>query len=396
MSEWIIELKWNCRSCGTTGILGREEACPQCGNPREESEIKKAGVSIDESEAKSAPPVVDPTLIKRANLGADWFCSNCEAGNPRNTDQCVSCGSPQGAPVYRLPPPSRPPPPRSYPPPVEMGKPWRAPAPIDDQLDSDHQPRRGGLQALGCFATTGGVFFLGLFIGIILFAFLHTTVHEGTVKDKTWEHRISVESWQHKTIRAWEYNTKERPEVPPVKGAGEQAGMKLIPGSCDREYFGQGPVHNCGSRQESYDCSVTTREECGQDCKSTGNGFARCKTKYCNKTKKKTCERTVPIQCSDPVYKDRCTYETQEWQFVTVLKANGHGNETYWPDVKADDTTRYTKSASYAVVIAYGEADSTDLDEETEAGYRKWPVGSPVKVMVNAFGGVREVQLKED
>ena len=392
MSEWIIELKWDCRSCGTEGILGREGTCPQCGNPRDESEIKKAGVTIDESEAKSASPVVDPTRVKRANLGADWFCSNCEAGNPRNADQCVSCGSPQGAPVYRLPPPSRPP--RSYPPPVEVGKHWREPDPINDQSDLDRQERRRGLQGLSCFATMGGFFFLSLFIGIIDYAFLHTTLYTGKVKDKTWEHRISVEAWQRKTIRAWEYNTRERPEVPPVKGAGERAGIKLIPGSCNQEYFGQGPSYNCGSREESYDCSTTKREACGQDCKSTGNGFARCTTKYCTKTKRKTCKRTVPIQCSDSVYKDRCTYETQEWQFVTVLKTNGHGDETYWPEPEADDTTRFTKSASYVVVIAYGEADSTELDEKTEAGYRKWPVGSSVTVAVNAFGGVREVQLK--
>jgi hypothetical protein len=77
-----------------------------------------------------------------------------------------------------------------------------------------------------------------------------------------------------------------------------------------------------------------------------------------------------------------------------VLKTNGHGDETYWPEPEADDTTRFTKSASYVVVIAYGEADSTELDEKTEAGYRKWPVGSSVTVAVNAFGGVREVQLK--
>jgi hypothetical protein len=226
-----------------------------------------------------------------------------------------------------------------------------------------------------------------------LAVFLSTQIVPGTVKDKTWEHRIKVESWQETTIRAWEYNTQERREVPPVMGQGGTPGIRLIAGSCDREYFGQGPSYTCGSREEKYDCSTTTREECGTDCRSTGNGYAKCKPKYCTKTNHKTCTRTVPVRCSDPVYKDRCTYATQEWQAVTPLTKNGHGDELRWPEFSSDDRTRGVKSATYVVTIAYGQDDSTEVDEKTEADYLRWPLGGAVDVEVNRLGIVRDVRL---
>lgn len=382
--EWFIELKWNCRSCDTKDILGRHKRCPSCGNPREEAEMQMTGLEPDADGYNRAPKVTDSERLSEAKAGADWFCSMCAAGNRGDGNQCEACGASRIAEVYHLPPPTRSAPLPSqqttYQPPPPLKQ---RPAPSPPQ----EEPTKTKSLSNGCFAA------IILSFLAFLAVFLSTHIVPGTVKDKTWEHRIKVESWQQTTVRAWEYNTRERAEVPPVKGQGGTPGIKLIGGSCEREYFGQGPSYTCGSREEKYDCSTTTREECGTECKSTGNGYAKCKPKYCTKKIPKTCTRTVSVKCTDPVYKDRCTYATQEWQAVTTLTKKGHGDELSWPEFSADDRTRGLKSATYGITIAYGDDDSTELDEQTEANYLRWPLGGAVDVEVNRLGIVRDVHL---
>ena len=386
--EWYIELKWNCRSCDTKDILGRHKRCPSCGNPREEAEMEMTGLEPDAGGYNRAPQVTDSERLREAQAGADWFCPMCKAGNKGDGNQCESCGGSRNADVYRLPPPSRPAPPPSRqttyqpPPPVKPPRPKQNPSPPFQEETTKSRPL-----SIGCFAA------IILSCLAFLAVFLSTQVVPGTVKDKTWEHRIKVESWQQTTLRAWADNTRERPEVPPVMGQGGTPGIQLISGSCGREYFGEGPSYTCGSKEEKYDCSTTSREECGTDCTSMGNGYAKCKPKYCTKKKHKTCTRMVEVRCTDPIYKDRCTYATQEWRAVTTLTEKGHGDELRWPKLSADDRTRGRKSATYVITIAYGEADSTKVDEETEAAYLRWPLGGAVDVEVNPLGIVRDVRL---
>lgn len=84
----IREGRWDCDSCGTKGILGRELTCPQCGRRRPE------GVRFYLPDDASA--VTDESLIERAEAGADWLCEYCGASNLATREVCKQCGAPRG------------------------------------------------------------------------------------------------------------------------------------------------------------------------------------------------------------------------------------------------------------------------------------------------------------
>ena len=107
MSE-IIELRWNCSSCASKNILGREKECPSCGSPREKGEMVMTA-------EEDAPAVTDAALLELANAGADWFCAHCAAGNRGDRAHCMKCGASRHT-VSRAPhtPNTRPPEPPKY------------------------------------------------------------------------------------------------------------------------------------------------------------------------------------------------------------------------------------------------------------------------------------------
>jgi len=93
----IVELKWDCTSCDSKGILGRHARCPGCGSPREKGEMGSMGKYLKEAEKKDASqnPALSKELISRGKAGADWFCARCESGNGNRDERCTSCASPR-------------------------------------------------------------------------------------------------------------------------------------------------------------------------------------------------------------------------------------------------------------------------------------------------------------
>lgn len=82
----IVEDVWDCTSCSTKGIQGREIVCPNCGNAFDGSEKYRDG---DQRE------VNDPELLKMANAGPNWRCAFCEQDNRANHDKCSHDGAPK-------------------------------------------------------------------------------------------------------------------------------------------------------------------------------------------------------------------------------------------------------------------------------------------------------------
>ncbi|HEX8432380.1 MAG TPA: zinc finger protein, partial [Longimicrobium sp.] len=84
----IREGRWDCPSCGSTGIFGRHVECLSCGKPR------PGGVRFYLSD--DAPVLVDPERIAEARAGADWVCEHCAATNRATHPDCEGCGAPRG------------------------------------------------------------------------------------------------------------------------------------------------------------------------------------------------------------------------------------------------------------------------------------------------------------
>lgn len=385
----IIELKWNCNSCGSKGILGRHKVCPECASPREEGEMQMDGLDNDQDGDgfNDAETVQDEELKSIANAGYDWFCTHCSSGNRGDGTVCLNCGASR----YPLPRLEREP---------EAKK--EAPA-APPRMDFHWPP----------FAALGGVLTM---LGMVFLA-TRTHVVEGAVESMTWEREVHVQAWTPFTEREWEHRANEVVEVKPINGKGARAGYTLIPNSCTNEFF-KDEEYQCGTQEQSYDCSTYHTEvenyvgtcsksetyTCGETCRNQGNGFAKCSPKKCTRTKSyscpksrsfrvqdpKTCYRTVPKYCTRPIYKDKCTYTSQTWSAVRTLKASGTGKDLRWPEASLMPLEKTTTDGVYTVVWRYqddGESESFTRNL-SEGEYLQWDPGQRVYIKLNFGGGV--------
>jgi hypothetical protein len=90
----IREGRWDCSSCGSTGIYGRHVTCPGCGKSRP--------ASVRFYLAAGEPEVKDPDRLKEAWAGPDWICGGCGATHRAGTPICTACGTMQGSRRQRV------------------------------------------------------------------------------------------------------------------------------------------------------------------------------------------------------------------------------------------------------------------------------------------------------
>jgi len=438
--ERIIELRWTCTSCGSKDILGRNKECPNCGSPREKGEMQMEGLNddADGDGYNDNTSVVDPKLLSLANAGYDWFCTSCSAGNRGDGDVCSGCGASRSGDARErqvgdtaqllgstcehcrramvLPGRNCPSCGRSH------NTPRRMPAtPSLGVEEEDYSPQKpNSFVRFGIAAVSVGILLL---VAAVVFWSTRTKVVVGEVSEMTWTRTVHVDAWTQATMRDWSDQVTLRPETPPVNGQGAQAGYALVPGSCKDEFF-KNEKYACGIDVERYDCSTyhteterysdtcysteTERYNCGETCSSSGNGFAKCRTKTCTRTKRnaysctktrtnrvrdpKTCTRDVTRYCTRPIYKERCGYQTQKWEAARAPTLSGQGREPVWPEANVGPLERSSREAKYTVKWVYTYRDRPASFDKilSEADYLGWSPGQPVWIEVNNLGMVTQ------
>jgi hypothetical protein len=448
MSGRIIELRWNCSECSSTNIKGREKRCPNCGSPREKGEMDMDGLgagSYGRGGYNKAATVTDAKLLDLATAGADWFCTHCDAGNRGDRDRCEGlrgngCGAPRYGkaeedhpvlggghrdvtigddpwedgyeppdynPEYIPPTPPTPATRQTLPAPRRRSVVRDYdPDPVDDYMATARKQREQRTLLLAGSAAVA----VTLLVGFLVWAF---TTHEveGSVTAMTWEQSTHRENWTTFTSRKWRDETRQRREVEPINGSGEQVGMTLL-GGCREEHH-HDEQYVCGSHEE---CTPRTRSEsydCGETCRDNGNGFATCTTNTCYREVPdgEDC-RQVDEYCDRAIYETRCNYETQEWRRVQTETDRGTGRDTTWPSIDPDRLDRLRYSADYTVRIDYHDRgkDKTyahkpgntkgwlgkkvmqaGTAKKAEAAYLSWETGEHVTLEVRNIGSVARV-----
>lgn len=378
-----IELRWRCVECGQTN-LGRHKVCQAgCGSTREKGEMIMDGLGdVGADGYNRAPTITDPALLALADAGQDWFCTHCSSGNRGDSDRCGACGAARyGKPEEAL----------------DTPKPASAPGQRRGlRGGSGKLSGRGRTIVAGAALVTVMCLCAGLLVGLLVWGF---TSHEvtGTVTGLAWRQSTTLQRWTHGTIKAWKHETHEKEEIPPIGGRGGVSGMEMIPGSCQPAHYADTSVQ-CGTRSVPHYVQVP----CGESCTSSGNGFAKCHPKTCPRQRGYD---QVPKYCPVAIYKDRCRYDIESWQQVSVSDASGRGPDTRWPqmDVGLLDRTRF--SASYDVEIDYtdggvsqkytahpGGSYMTDMDVTAavaaEEAYKTYHLGQKVPIHINNFGMV--------
>jgi hypothetical protein len=375
----IIEGTWNCSSCGKKGIPARHKKCPDCNNPREltgkESEFDFG--DVDEKGRLKREGVTDEKALDMANAGADWFCAYCGASNRGDQAICKNCRAERSSDAKALeeeadpglPPEAAPRPP---PPKKRSGMVWKVIL---------------GVVGAGfcCFSSAVGV--------AIWRDIPHDTT--GEITSTEWKRTLYQERFTRVTLEDWQDKLRPSPSRMPVNGTGEVAGVENIRG-CVRQQrstrkVADGTQRVCTTKSRKVACG--TEEKCRT--RNKGNGFKEeiCEdvTKYCSESYE-DCHNETRYR-DEPVYDQKCDYDTYQWKEVTRREASGRdGEPPRWPELSASELDRLRREEKYTIKIAYdGGKESTTLEPKTEQEYLAWKKGQQLTLTVTNGGEVKKM-----
>jgi hypothetical protein len=374
----IIEGTWNCTSCDTKGILARHKKCPHCGNPREltgkESEFDfgntdaKTGKSLREG-------VTDEKALDMANAGADWFCAYCGASNRGDQEICKNCRAERGSDAKALEeeadpglPPENPPPPAT---------------------------KKRGTGFKVAMALLGSLFFCcgGTFAYAIWSAIPHDTT--GEITSTEWKRTLYHERFTAVTLEGWADELRAESPRMPVNGSGEVAGVQNIRGCVSRQRttrkVADGTERVCSTKTRKKACG--TEEKCRT--RNKGNGFKEevCEdvTRYCDESYQ-DCHTETRYR-DEPVYAQKCSYDTFQWKEVTRRDTSGKdGEPPHWPELSTTAEDRLRREENYTVYLTYdGGKEKTKLEPKTEQEYLAWKKGQQVALTVTNGGEVQKI-----
>lgn len=377
----IIEGTWACTSCGTKGILGRHKKCTTCNNPREltgsESEF-----DFGEADAVSGKSlregVTDEKALELAAAGEDWFCAFCGASNRGDNPRCKHCGAERGSDAGKLPeaptmgPPvgASPSPANPRPTPASTGWGWRK----------------------GCMVAFGVLF--GLFACCMALGYWAQRTHDNTgrVVATEWQRVVHQERFAPITKQDWQSELRGAPTRMPVNGAGEVPGVDNVRGCFSAQrgtrQVPDGTERVCRTKSRQESCG--TEEKCTR--KKLNNGFMKeeCHdvTKYCSRNYQ-DCSMETRYR-SEPVYAQKCTYDTYAWKEVDKREASGHDDTPRWPEMaNIDSYDRLRREEKYSVTFEYTEgreAKQGKLEYKTEAEFLPFRKDQQVNLKVNNLG----------
>lgn len=415
----IREGRWDCTSCGSTGVFGRHVDCPGCGRPR------PAGTRFYLSD--DAPVVVDRERLAEARAGADWACARCGGSNRAALAECGGCGAPrEGAPAEPPPPVASaepvapaplavPPAAAASTPPDAAGATDAVSAPIGLEAaiaalpaaevppERAAPPPRPPTWPLGLararkrdYAVTMPLILLAVWVGIVDVARYRESIrmHPAVVVDKEW--RRSLWMQRHAFVEEGFWTL---PESAVVVRKEKQLHHYERVRTGYRESTRSVPTTT--TVQDGYDeveTPVTERVQtgsasytCGQ--KDLGNGYfedVTCsrpvyESRTTTRTERRAREREVtsyetvtdqvPVYENRPVYADWYVYRVPRWQLADSVVSASRTATPAWPALPNQDDSLYRlydrkEWILVTVLNGAGERVKIEVDSATWARYR--------------------------
>jgi hypothetical protein len=393
----IREGRWDCPSCGSTGIYGRHVDCPGCNKPR------PAGIRFYLSD--DAPVVTDAARLREARAGADWVCEHCGASNRATRDHCEGCGAERGTS------PSQPV--------VDYGadavpRSGEEPRPLVSS-DAGAPPARPGETLAGCFGrgclSLIGLFVLGLLGLGVLGSFIDPSIGgkdlvPAVVESRHWERVVVVDQRRVVNGEGWELpdsaqviRQRRRFHHNDEEIVGYRSVTRQVPRT-ERVQDGT-ETH---TREVEERVRTGTREYvCGQ--RDLGNGYfedieceepvyetrTRREThqepRYREVTRYETVTADEPITRPKPVYETYYTWRVPQWSTVDTRRAEGDTTLPVWPDTTTRRNQRIaSRTERYLLVLrqAGGRRDTLDLGILQWSG---WRPGERVALRLGGQGG---------
>lgn len=350
----IREGRWDCPTCGTVGLLGRQVRCDGCGNPRPEGTRFYL--------ADSAPEVADAARLAEARAGADWICEHCDASARASETQCPGCGAARGT----------------------------SPEQRTHEYGMNDVPRDGGRSAPRAVAAAAPVkrrrrawkaplAALALFGGVVWWNSPREV--DATVAGKEWSRAVEVQEYRTVAEEGW--------SVP--QGGRQTRSYRAI-----RDYRQVLDHYETRTREVSEQVQTGTRTyTCGQV--DMGNGYFQDKTctepVYETRTHTETYEE--PIYRREPIYDTKFAYDIERWLPDDTLWARGDtAPEPAWPVVKVADNHREGARVERYVLRFTDDEGETYEQEVSASQFARYRAGQPAKLRMKR-GGTGRIELVE-
>lgn len=354
----VREGRWDCDSCGTAGVRGRDVACPHCGLPRPDD--------VRFYLPEDAPEVTDAEMLRQAAAGADWVCEHCGASNRALAADCTGCGAPVGDSVRQ--------------------------DVIDyEEGEAPRSGRRAPQAAMAPPPSTrkGGGFRRvvrwGVGLGLVGGAWAVFSPREvpATVSDRSWERTVQVERFRTVTEEEW--------ELP-------EGGRELSRERAIRRYDRVLDHYETRSRQVSEQVQTGTET---YNCGTTDNGNGYFTDKTCTRptysTQYRTEEYQEPVYRQVPVWGTRFRYEIERWKPERVARAAGGAEGTpAWPDTELSGSREREGERKETYTLVFRDAEGREYTKVLpQAEWERYRPGEPVTLRVSVDGSV-EIEVPEE
>ena len=370
----IIVGFWDCTQCGTKGILGTEQSCPNCGRQRG-SDVQ---FYMDRNRMQTVDEVTSAAEAARhKRRGADWVCEYCNSLNRSDATNCEACGSARSEAKDDYHSQRRKQNAQNQAPPDTYND--TPPSPPPESTEADYAvPRRKGA---GLRAAVQCVLALGL-IAALVFGLVRCFAPRDAVMTVTgisWNYSIDIEEYRTITEEDW---------TVPYDGRVVSVSSRL--------YGYDQVLDHYDTRTETYEEIVGYEEVLvGYDYKDLGNGMFEEVPQYEQKPIYETRTRVVeePVYVEVPIYEDWYVYEVDRWVFDFDIPASGTTHDTYWGEVPAlDEWHRQGATHKRYYVTANEEGKNSNTYETSEHDWFLIEPGSTINctVTVNNYLSLRQ------
>jgi hypothetical protein len=340
----IREGRWDCPSCGRRGVLGRDLACPGCGDVRPE------GIRFYLPE--DAPEVFEHDRLAEARSGPDWICDYCEASNRAGRTHCERCGAERDSARQQQ---------------VRLVPSYKK---IADAAVRRSRAASVRLTRVPMIALV----LLSVVASLLVWGCVRTYEVEAVVSGVQWERTLRIEELRTEREEDW--------SVPP--------GGRLL-GSRQAVHHHDQVLDHYETRTRTVSVPAGTRQV-RSGSRDLGNGYFEdvYTTETVYETKQETYQE--PVYRSVPVYATKYEYEIDRWRFLRDVTARGRDFRPHWPSYRPAAKEREAgRTETYTVEFRAGdESYVRKVPPDQFAGHRP---GRRATLGVSFFGKVRWVRL---
>lgn len=348
----IVEMLWDCPTCGAKGIRGRHRECTSCGAPRGE------GIKFYMGDKT----VVSKEIEDSVGKCPDWQCGFCNSLNSSKLTNCASCGASRthsSGNYFDM---------RQR----NQQKMLRENKSHQQFVLSQNPVYKPVNRVITSTVPIKFILVLTL-IGLFLLGGLLSSLPKTTtvvIEDKQWERFIEIEIEKTFNESGWTL---------PESARLQRTAREVHHYDDVLDHYESVQVQKSRQVIDHYETQTSYRD--------LGNGYAEAVTNQTPvyRTEYYTVTEQKPVYRQEPRYQTKYYYEIDRWVTSRTVKTAGTGDDYHWGEVVLKNKEREgTKKQIYRLIfIDEEESQFVSVDKEF---YDATETGDSIKVSKSLLG----------